>query len=245
MQRHSCLSILSGFQETQDKSSASARSLSTVLSLALYSPDQRIRACPECVADDMRALMFSYWRCSHQIPGQFLCPRHGCALWHVRETELPPVGPDEVTEYEIPFDETTRLNLERSRPVNTAVAILDSLRREGLMLDRSACVAALRKKLASQEDLASARGTTALGATIEAAFGKAWLQYIMPGTKVGTSSLRHMVKRCMYDSGSRPSYMAMALVAGAAFATPEEALREMGPRPRADDAFAPFHADAH
>ena len=44
---------------------------------------KQIWLCPKCVEDDLSARHkrhFSYWRRSHQLPGQMFCPVHGCGL---------------------------------------------------------------------------------------------------------------------------------------------------------------------
>ena len=39
--------------------------------------------CPRCVENDLNQLHFSYWRRSHQLPGQLFCPNHGHELQFV------------------------------------------------------------------------------------------------------------------------------------------------------------------
>jgi hypothetical protein len=43
-----------------------------------------LRACPECVDQQLREIGFAYWRTSHQLPGVWVCTEHKQPLWAQR-----------------------------------------------------------------------------------------------------------------------------------------------------------------
>ena len=40
-----------------------------------------LRACPECISQELKVLRFAIWHVSHQLPGTFLCHYHSTPLW--------------------------------------------------------------------------------------------------------------------------------------------------------------------
>lgn len=39
-----------------------------------------LKACPTCIAEDKDNFQVAYWHLSHQFPGVWVCPKHGCIL---------------------------------------------------------------------------------------------------------------------------------------------------------------------
>lgn len=47
-----------------------------------------LRRCPECAAEDIADLNFTYWRTLHQFAGVWICPWHHCPLEYLAESSL-------------------------------------------------------------------------------------------------------------------------------------------------------------
>lgn len=42
---------------------------------------KQLRFCPKCALEDFRRNGFTFWRRSHQLPGVWICTKHGCSLF--------------------------------------------------------------------------------------------------------------------------------------------------------------------
>lgn len=230
LHRHSCLSVLIGLGGASSGSLTGERSLSAVRSLAMYNPDRQVRGCDECIAADLRSgRSTAYWRRSHQVPGQFLCSEHECLLWFAPEHELLPAGPDALREGATSLNSETLSRLRMNPFVERAVALLENVVSEGIVLDRTKCAGAFRRKLAAADARASHHGwIPALSEKVDLAFDAQWLRRLLPGLEINASSLLQAVKRCVQDSGGRPSYMHIALVASVIFCSVEQAFLAFG-----------------
>ena len=230
LHRHSCLSALIGLGGASSGPLTGERALSAVRSLAMYTPDRHVRGCDVCIAADLRSARSTpYWRRSHQIPGQFSCIEHGCSLWFAPEPELLPAGPDALRDGATSPDSETLSRLRSNPYVERAVALLEKVVSEGIVLDRTKCADAFRRKLAAADARAPQDGwIPALSAKVDLAFDAQWLRGLLPGLEINARSLLQAVKRCVHDSGGRPSYMYIALVTSVIFSSVEQAFLAFG-----------------
>ena len=230
LHQHSCLSVLIGLGGPSSEALTGERALTAVRSLAMYSPDRQVRGCDECIAADLRSSRSTpYWRRSHQVPGQFSCTEHRCSLWFAPEPELLPAGPDALREGATSLDSEALSRLRSNPYVERAVALLEKVVFEGIVLDRTKCADAFRRKLADADTRAPAYGwIPALSAKVDLAFDAQWLRGLLPGFEINARSLLQAVKRCVHDSGGRPSFMYIALVASVIFSSVEEAFLAFG-----------------
>jgi len=112
IERHTLLPFYSPFlaRETYEAAVAAMRTgrrlhLRALLGLssARMGVDAPLKACPECMADDVKTRHRAIWHRDHQWPTTFLCFRHGIRLWIARpefhlSRQLPLLAPNELSE---------------------------------------------------------------------------------------------------------------------------------------------------
>lgn len=227
MRRHSCRHVLIGLA-LGNESFKSLRSMSVSWSFALYSRDQRVRACPECIAEDREQQSYAYWRRSHQVPGLYACPRHGCDLVLSEALDMPAAWPDEALALPAPFSRDERLAQDRNRHVQTAIAILRQLVEQGLVIQSDTLALAHYLSQLMNGKVSSA----ALARLVQERVGSAWIRYVLTR---GESVDRCLIHRCLVP-GRWTSYMAVAMVASVAFESAHQALMHLGAKPLRGDA---------
>lgn len=229
LHRHTCLALSRGIYETRQRDHTSELNLSRFRTLAMFSHDKRLRACPKCIEQDVQTRCFAHWRRSHQVPGQFDCLVHGCPLWSVEEPDLTPAGPDDVEQSSSLFDAATHGRLTENSYVKRALAFLDAINVQNLIIRRRSCSQALQGALAGAGYRESS--PSQISRDIDEAFTLDWLRFAMPRAVLVPGRTHGFVPNSMHGGVSRAPCVGVAVIASLLFRTADAALEQMGATP--------------
>ena len=150
--------------------------------LVFSSPMRRqIWLCPRCVEDDLNQLHFSYWRRSHQLPGQLFCRDHGHELHFVPRTNHLVRLPQEHLGAAAASSTELLEHVRRSAHVTRAVQIYSAILEGQFKPQRGHCAAVLSRRAESLGMTANAAGRfPEVKDLVEQHIPNAWLKDATP-----------------------------------------------------------------
>lgn len=196
----------------------------------VFSRPMRLKTwlCPRCVEDDLAQLPFSYWRRSHQLPGQLFCRDHGHELHFVPRSNHLVHLPHEHLGASSPASNELLERVRRNVHVTRAMQISNAMLDGQFSPLRGHCSAVLGRR-------AKALGMTGDGAgrfpavkdLIEQHIPIAWLKDAMPKVTARLKSM-HFVDHVFDTSLAGPSGLAIGIVAAMLYEDCNSALRALG-----------------
>lgn len=225
LRRHSFYRMLRGFHSNGAYSELGQRERVNMAKLSIRNGGRRVRFCPTCAENDLRAHKFSYWRKRHQLPGRFSCPTHGCGLLQVDDSSLMDQMPHEVVELTSGVDKANRSKFISNPHILRALEILEQLNDHHTALDRDGCMAAFRAEIRAQgQEPSQPRWFSEFSASIDAAFTLDWLHAAFPRSRFEAGTIRNFAIGCITDRTIQVSNMAMAVTASMLFLSSAAAL---------------------
>ncbi|MBB4843192.1 hypothetical protein HNP55_001711 [Paucibacter oligotrophus] len=190
-----------------------------------------LRLCPECVEADLQRLFFSYWRRSHQTPGQLSCAEHGCHLLRYEESTLCLEQPANVLTQSHPVPTELAIASTENWRIRLALGIAARIMEKQIALDRRQCSRAISTQ-AERIGLnpSAPRGAYALSRLAEDCFSLDWISEAMPMSRLKSGSIFNFVTGAFYDQGPRTSAMSIAICAAMVFDDVPTAMRALGTR---------------
>lgn len=196
----------------------------------VFSRPMRLKTwlCPRCVDDDLAHLPFSYWRRSHQLPGQLFCRDHGHELHFVPRSNHLVHLPHEHLGASTPASHELLERVRRSIHVTRAMQISNAMLDGQFSPLRGHCSAVLGRR-------AKALGMTGDGAgrfpevkdLVDQHIPIAWLKDAMPKVTARLKSMA-FVDQVFDTSLAGPSVVALGVVAAMLYDDCNGALRALG-----------------
>jgi hypothetical protein len=176
-----------------------------------------LRACYDCIDEDLRAHGFSYWRRSHHVPGRYICARHGLALHLLGNCGGITALPDAVISCGAHASESL-LRLTRQSPaICRYLDHLDHVVSGRLVIESGNGTAPIRRALLQQGELLYSRGwASRFAARIARAFSYEWLQRaVSPSCQSTDAIVINFVRGLFYDyfQISHPAFAVLASMA--------------------------------
>jgi len=196
----------------------------------VFSRPMRLKTwlCPRCVEDDLARLPFSYWRRSHQLPGQLFCRDHGHELHFAPRSNHLVHLPHEHLGASIPASNELLERVRRNVHVTRAIQISNAMLDGQFNPLRGHCSAVLGRR-------AKALGMTGDGAgrfpevkdLIEQHIPIAWLKDAMPKVTARLESMA-FVDHVFDTSLAGPSVVALGVVTAMLYDDCNSVLRALG-----------------
>jgi hypothetical protein len=141
----------------------------------------RLALCSDCIKGDLRDLHFSFWRRSHQVPGQFHCQRHKTELLFVARPIFLKSKPDELVDG-AQAGEPSAVSAAAANPVALrTLALLLGILGCTVTVPRSVVMESLRQlALVRTHTTETLEAIRTLSLQIAESIPGAWLRELMP-----------------------------------------------------------------
>lgn len=191
-------------------------------------PTTALRACCECVSEDLQTHRFSFWRRSHHIPGRYVCPRHGRVLRVFYEGDSIASMPEFVYS-STALSEDLRFRAGAGNPyIDRCVGFLDRIIKDRLVVDRLGCTKAIRKALLAQGEAIFSWGwSNAFALKVEKAYSTDASLGSLPTIEMGVDAIVWRVLRPMIYEYQHVTHVSLAILAGIAFSSVDAAMQEI------------------
>lgn len=196
----------------------------------VFSRPMRLKTwlCPRCVEDDLAQLPFSYWRRSHQLPGQLFCRDHGHELHFVPRSNHLVHLPHEHLGASTPASNELLERVRRSIHVTRAMQIFNAMLDGQFSPLRGHCSAVLSRRAKALGMTGDSAGRFAeVKDLVEQHIPIAWLKDAMPKVTARLKSM-DFIDRVFDTSLAGPSVVAVGVVAAMLFDDCNGALRALG-----------------
>lgn len=176
-----------------------------------------LRACRECINEDLRADGFAYWRRSHHLPGRYVCPQHDVALHLVKHSGTTPALPDVAISTGVPAENALLRHTRWNPFVGRFNDHLTRVVSGHFVLQKNDVTASLRRTLHRHGEPFNSYGwSTVFASRIASAFSFEWLQRALSNACTSTDAIAlSFVRPLFYDYShmSHPTYAVLASMA--------------------------------
>ncbi|MBE0547869.1 MAG: TniQ family protein [Rubrivivax sp.] len=196
----------------------------------MFSRPMRLQTwlCPRCAEDDLNHLPFSYWRRSHQLPGQLFCRDHGHELQFVPRSNHLVHLPHEHLGVATPSSTELLERMRRSVHVTRAMQISNAILEGQFIPSRGHCSAVLSRRAKALSMTADAAGRfPEVKDLVDQHIPRAWLKDAMPKVTARLESMA-FVDHVFDTSLAGLSGVAIAVVAAMLYDDANGALKAMG-----------------
>lgn len=188
---------------------------------------KRAAYCPRCVADDVDAFGFSYWRRSHQLPGAIQCPHHATPLFGAMTVDAFEQCPHMLTESKLLhppelFDENSSAITDRFNKLANAILV------RAPQIGRVKASSILGKRVRASGFSVSPHGKSGFLSThILRTLPLQWLSDAMPAIEWEIDKFISSVDAIGSPRSSRYSIAALCLVTAVLYSNVDEAIQDL------------------
>lgn len=184
--------------------------------------------CHDCVKEDLRERKFTYWRCSHQVPGRHSCQAHRTQLRVIGMEPLMVDAPDEVLHRAEGINEDLFAEIERNPLASRFGEFIDAVLKEKIIFEYSSCLSALRSAMCpADNDIHPKLPLERFLSRLENSLSVPWLSWVMPSVSPGRGHRAHFFSNWTITNTARFSITTLAIIASTIFSSTDEAIRAL------------------
>lgn len=199
LQNHTLMPLIAAFPDETEAENHVGRHLADTSSGSwLRLTRERLALCPDCIADDLEAYQFSFWRRSHQQPGLFHCGVHRVELRFIPPPQFLLARPDELLDSADFAEDGALKAADRNQAVARAIELIRATLDSRGTATRGAVTARLQGiAIARNGGLNLKEIATSISSGILQSIPPEWRRDLMPKTGLSEEASFRLVWRTL------------------------------------------------
>lgn len=188
----------------------------------------RLWLCQSCVKEDLRKRKFTYWRCSHQVPGLLRCQTHKTQLFFIGMESLMVDDPAEVLHRAESINADLHAEIEGNPLACRFGEFVDVVFKEKIIFEYSSCISTLRSAICpTVKDMHPRLPIESFLSRLQDSLSVPWLSWVMPSVIPGRGHRAHFFSNWIITNTAQFSITSLAIIASTIFSSTNEAIHAL------------------